>query len=247
MEYSVVFDATLALVTLTAMEIVLGIDNIVFVAIMVGKLPKEQQGNARRLGISLALFTRLALLFSITWVMSLSQSLFTVMERDVSGRDLILALGGLFLVYKATTEIHEKLESEPHIPGTGGPRVGKAVMIVAIQIAILDIVFSLDSVVTAVGMAQQLWVMSTAIIIAVGIMLLASGKISDFVDTHPTLKILALSFLLLIGVMLMAEAMGVHVSKGYIYFAMAFSVFVEVLNMRLRKPAPPVHLHAAQD
>jgi predicted tellurium resistance membrane protein TerC len=247
MEPSLVIDAGLALVTLTAMEIVLGIDNIVFVAIVVGKLPKHQQLSARRWGISLALFTRLALLFSITWVMSLSQALFTVMERDVSGRDLILALGGLFLVYKATTEIHEKLESEPHIPGTDGPRVGKAIWMVAIQIAILDIVFSLDSVVTAVGMAQQLWVMSTAIVIAVGIMLLAAGKISDFVDTHPTLKILALSFLLLIGVMLMAEAMGVHVSKGYIYFAMAFSVFVEVLNMRLRKPASPVQLHAPQE
>jgi predicted tellurium resistance membrane protein TerC len=247
MDFSIVLDAGMALVTLTAMEIVLGIDNIVFVAIVVGKLPRHQQGSARRWGISLALFTRLALLFSITWVMSLGESLFTVMERDVSGRDLILFLGGMFLIYKATTEIHEKLESEPHIPGTDGPKITRAVWLVAVQIAILDIVFSLDSVVTAVGMAKQLWVMSTAIVIAVGIMLLASGKISDFVDTHPTLKILALSFLLLIGVMLMAEAAGVHVSKGYIYFAMAFSVFVEFLNMRLRKPAPPVRLHAPQE
>ncbi|MCM2277162.1 MAG: TerC family protein [Oligoflexia bacterium] len=227
-------DSLIALLSLTAMEIVLGIDNIVFIAILVGKLPKARQAKARSIGISLALLTRLGLLFSISWVMGLTEPFFTAFSRDVSGRDLILLLGGLFLIGKSTYEIHDKFEA--HHEGPDLPRKGASFATILAQIIVLDIVFSLDSVITAVGMAQDLWVMVTAMMIAVGVMLLAAGKISDFVHRHPTIKILALSFLLLIGVMLFAEGTGMHIDKGYIYFAMFFSLAVELLNMRTRKP-----------
>jgi predicted tellurium resistance membrane protein TerC len=235
-------DAIIALITLTAMEIVLGIDNIIFIAILVGKLPRDVQAKARKIGISLALITRLALLFSIVWVMSLTRPLLTIFQRDISGRDLILLLGGLFLIAKSTFEIHDKLESGPE---ESNPSVKGSSRFVStiIQITILDIVFSLDSVITAVGMAQQISIMVIAMVIAVIVMLFSSGAISDFVHRHPTIKILALSFLLLIGVMLVAEGMGTHVGKGYIYFAMAFSLGVEILNMNYRKRHMPVHLN----
>jgi len=235
-------DALIALSTLTAMEIVLGIDNIIFIAILVGKLPKHQQEKARSLGIGLALIMRLGLLFSITWVMRLTEPLFTLFDKSFAGRDLILLGGGLFLIAKATFEIHDKLESgeeEVHAIKGGGKRLGS----ILIQIMILDIVFSLDSVITAVGMASHLWIMVVAMVIAVGVMLLASRSISDFVHRHPTIKILALSFLILIGVMLTAEGLGGHIGKGYIYFAMTFSLVVEMLNIRFRKVANPVDLH----
>jgi predicted tellurium resistance membrane protein TerC len=230
-----------SLLTLSAMEIVLGIDNIVFVSILSAKLPKAQQDKARRLGISLALVMRLGLLFAITWVMGLTEPLFSL-GKSFSGRDMILLGGGLFLIFKATHEIHDKLEtaSEPLQGARGSARFGWTVA----QILVLDIVFSLDSVITAVGMAQHLGVMITAMIIAVVTMLIFSGRISTFIDEHPTMKILALSFLLLIGVMLIAESMGQHISKGYIYFAMAFSLVVEVLNMRVRGRHAPLTLHA---
>jgi predicted tellurium resistance membrane protein TerC len=229
-----------SLLTLSAMEIVLGIDNIVFVAILSAKLPKAQQESARRLGISLALFMRLGLLFAISWVMGLTEPLITI-GKHFSGRDMILLGGGLFLLFKATHEIHDKLETGPEVVATGGGNA-KFGWTVA-QILVLDIVFSLDSVITAVGMAQHLGVMITAMVIAVGTMLVFSGRISAFINDHPTMKILALSFLLLIGVMLIAESMGQHISRGYIYFAMAFSLLVELLNMRSRRPHSPVTLH----
>jgi predicted tellurium resistance membrane protein TerC len=239
-------EAWAALLTLTALEVVLGIDNVIFIAILAAKLPPARQAAARRWGIALALFSRLVLLFSITWVMGLSAPLFALWEHDVSGRDLILLMGGLFLIGKATFEIHDKLEAEPHVPGTHAV-AGATFGLVLLQIVILDVVFSLDSVITAVGMARQLSIMVTAVVIAVGIMLLASGGISAFVERHPTFKMLALAFLLLIGVMLVAEGMGVHISKGYIYFAMAFSLFVEVLNLRYRRVTAPVRLHAPHE
>ncbi|MCM2324767.1 MAG: TerC family protein [Oligoflexia bacterium] len=229
-------EALVALLSLTAMEIVLGIDNIVFIAILVGKLPKQEQAKARSIGIALALLTRLALLFSISWVMGLTEPLFSVFSRSFSGRDLILLAGGLFLIAKSTYEIHDRLEAATH--GPDALRLKKAAFLkILIQIAILDVVFSLDSVITAVGMAQQLAIMVIAMVVAVAVMLFASGAISDFVHRHPTIKILALSFLLLIGVMLFAEGTGAHVDKGYIYFAMFFSLAVELLNMRLRRSA----------
>lgn len=227
-----------SLVTLTAMETVLGIDNIIFIAILVGKLPPEKQNKIRNLGIGLALVIRVLLLFSISWIMTLTEPFFSVWDHSFSGRDLILLGGGLFLLGKATFEIHHKVEGDPQVHlHEAEKNVTKKVspgMMLA-QILVLDIVFSLDSVITAVGMANQISIMVTAMIISMVIMLLSAGKISSFVDRHPTIKILALSFLLLIGVMLMAEGMGAHVSKGYIYFAMAFSLAVELLNMRYRK------------
>jgi predicted tellurium resistance membrane protein TerC len=231
----------IALLTLTVLEIVLGIDNIVFISIMADRLPESQQAKARRLGLGVALITRILLLLSLSWVIQLTEPLFTLWNFEISGRDLILFVGGLFLLYKSTHEIHDKLE------GKEGGHAGKAVATLAgvvIQIGILDIIFSLDSVITAVGMANQLWVMIAAIIIAVGIMMYASGPISAFVNKHPTLKILALSFLLLIGMSLVVEALHAHIPKGYIYFAMAFSVFVEILNLRVRShQGSPVKLH----
>ena len=233
-------NAWVALITLTALEIVLGIDNIIFISILAGKLPKEQQERARIIGLSLAMITRIALLFSLTWIMQLTAPLFSVLGHEISGRDLILILGGLFLLAKSTMEIHEKLEGEGD-HGIGVRAVSFASVIV--QILLLDIVFSLDSVITAIGMVDQLSVMVTAVVIAVAFMLFFSKYISDFVDRHPTVKMLALSFLLMIGLALIGEGFDMHIPKGYIYFAMAFSVFVELLNLRLRRRQPaPVKL-----
>jgi len=230
----------IALATLTALEIVLGVDNIIFISILSGKLPPAQQPRARRLGLLGALVTRVLLLFSLAWIVRLTTPLFTILEVEISGRDLILILGGLFLLAKSTYEIHDKLEGEE---GHGSARVASSFASVIIQIMLLDIVFSLDSVITAVGMVRQLWVMVTAVIIAVGIMMISAEPISAFVHRHPTVKMLALSFLLLIGLSLVAEGFDHHIPKGYIYFAMGFSVFVEAINLRLRKSSRPVHLH----
>jgi predicted tellurium resistance membrane protein TerC len=232
-------NAWISLLTLTALEIVLGIDNIVFISILAGKLPADQQKKARQTGLALALVTRVLLLLSISWVIRLTAPLFTVAGQAISGRDLILLVGGLFLLGKATFEIHERLEgAEEHQRNAKA----KSFTSVIAQILVLDVVFSLDSVITAVGMVDEIEIMITAVIIAVGIMLLAAGKISDFVNHHPTVKILALSFLLLIGMTLVAEAFDQHISKGYIYFAMGFSVFVEMLNLRAKSKQAPVEL-----
>lgn len=231
----------IALVTLTAMEIVLGIDNVVFIAILAGKVPAAQQGYARRLGLSLALIIRIGLLFTISWMMGLTVPFVSVLGHGVSGRDLILLGGGLFLIFKATWEIYDKLEAA-HVEGVTGK--GRGVFIaVLVQILLLDIVFSVDSVITAVGMANDLAIMVTAMVLAMLVMLAAAGPLSGFVERHPSVKILALAFLLLIGVMLVAEGMGSHVPKGYIYFAMAFSLFIELLNLRYRAKRRPVTLH----
>ena len=232
----------IALGTLTVLEIVLGIDNIVFISILAGKLRQEDRARARRVGLSLAMIIRILLLLSITWVMGLTAPLFAVLGYEISGRDVILLVGGLFLIGKSTLEIHEKLEG---VEGHVSARVAKSFASVIIQILLLDIVFSLDSVITAVGMAEDVAVMIIAVIIAVGVMLLSSSAISEFVDRHPTVKILALSFLLLIGVSLIGEGLDQHIPKGYIYFAMAFSVFVEMINLRIRAKADPVQLHQA--
>ncbi len=231
----------LSLITLTAMEIVLGIDNVIFISILTDKLPHGQQPLARRLGLSLALILRLALLFAITWVMGLTAPLITLVGKGFTGRDLILLGGGLFLIVKATREIHENLEvvHKQHEAPSGK----SAFTIILVQILALDIVFSLDSVITAVGMAQHIAVMVIAMVVAVGVMLAFSASIAAFVNRHPSMKMLALSFLLLIGVVLVADGMGQHVGKGYIYFAMAFSFGVELLNMRVRGKPAPVSLH----
>jgi len=224
--------AWIAFLTLTVLELVLGIDNVVFISILAGKLPREQQARARTLGLGLAALTRVGLLFSISWLIGLVAPLFSVAGREISGRDLILLAGGLFLLAKATREIHTKLEgSEEH----GTPRAPPGFAGVIVQILLLDIVFSFDSVLTAVGMADHLGVMVAAVVVAVLCMLAFAGAISRFVDEHPTVKMLALSFLLLIGTALIAEGLDVHIPKGYIYFAMAFSVFVEMLNLKLAK------------
>ncbi len=233
----------ISLASLAAMEIVLGIDNVIFISILAGKLPKEQQSKARRLGLFAALFMRLGLLFAISWMMGLTKPLFSVFTIDFSGRDLILLAGGLFLVAKATYEIHDKLEVE-HEDAT--KKVGKAASfgMVILQVMLLDIVFSLDSVITAIGMAPSISVMVAAMVIAMGVMLLFAETIGNFVEKHPTMKILALSFLLLIGVVLIADGLHQHISKGYIYFAIAFSLLVELVNMRMRKAKEkPVKLH----
>ncbi|OGT97823.1 MAG: hypothetical protein A2X80_12080 [Geobacteraceae bacterium GWB2_52_12] len=229
----------LALTTLTALEIVLGIDNIIFISILAGKLPHHQQEKARLVGLSLAMFIRIALLFSLSWLMGLTAPLFSVFENEISGRDLILLSGGLFLLWKSTMEIHEKLEGEQ---GHSAVRAGATFSAIIVQILLLDIVFSLDSIITALGMANQLGVMVAAVVIAVVFMMLFSGKISAFVENHPTIKMLALSFLILIGVALIGDGLDMHLPKGYIYFAMAFSVMVEMLNLRLRR-SQPVKLH----
>ncbi|MDQ5980881.1 MAG: hypothetical protein QG602_3859 [Verrucomicrobiota bacterium] len=234
----------ISLLTLTALEIVLGIDNVIFISILAGKLPAAQQDKARKTGLMLALITRIALLCSINWVMGLTKVLFTmpVMDVPVTGKSLILLIGGLFLIGKSVIEIHEKLEGADGHATSGGKVASFNAAIV--QILLLDIVFSLDSVITAVGMANQLWVMITAVTIALGVMLAFAGAISDFVNRHPTLKMLALSFLILIGVMLVGESLGHHIPKGYIYFSMAFAFAVEMLNLRLRsKAAKPIELH----
>ena len=236
-----------SLLTLTALEVVLGIDNVIFISILAGKLPQEQQAKARKLGLTLALVTRILLLMSLTWIMGLTKPLFTlpVVQADVSGRDLVLLIGGLFLIWKSVREVHEKLEDEDGHATKGKSRVSFSGVIV--QILLLDIVFSLDSVITAVGMANNIWVMVAAVVIALGVMLAFAGAISDFVNRHPTLKMLALSFLILIGVTLIGEGLHFHIPKGYIYFSMAFAFAVEMLNLRLRskekKKAEPVELH----
>ena len=225
-------EAWVALATLTALEIVLGIDNIIFISILVGRLPETQRDFARRMGLSLAMLTRLGLLFSISWVMSLTEPWFTILGNSISGRDLVLIGGGLFLLFKATHEIHNSMEG---VEESGSTIVATSLGMVLVQIAVLDIVFSLDSVITAVGLVEHVTLMAIAIIFAVLVMLMAAKPIGDFVDTHPTIKILALSFLILVGVTLIVEGFDVHVPKGYIYFAMAFSVSVEFLNLRMRK------------
>ena len=235
-------EAWVALGTLTALEIVLGIDNIIFISILVGRLPEKQRNFARNVGLGLAMITRLALLFSLAWIMGLVEPWFTVLGEAISGRDIILIGGGLFLIAKATHEIHSSLEGEEETSERSVASHG--LMIVLAQIAILDIVFSLDSVITAVGLVSQVPIMAIAIIIAVGVMLFAAKSIGDFVDAHPTIKILALSFLVIVGFTLLVEGFDVHVPKGYIYFAMAFSLGVEIINIKLRKKSPkPVELH----
>ena len=234
-------NAWLGLLTLTALEIVLGIDNIIFISILSSKLRPDEQPRARKLGLMGAFVTRVLLLLSIAWVVKLTAPLFSIGSLPISGRSLILIIGGLFLIAKATYEIHGKLEGEEHEAGTG--QVYPSMTAVVTQIMLIDIVFSLDSVITAVGMVEQVSIMIAANVVALGIMLGAAGPISGFVDRHPTIKMLALSFLLLIGTNLVAEGLGMHIPKGYTYFAMGFSVMVELLNIRLRKKAPPVHLH----
>lgn len=242
----------ISLITLTVLEIVLGIDNIIFISILAGKLPENQQRKARQLGLALAMITRVLLLLSLSWIMTLTSPLFNMGEwigasdavllekLAISGRDLILLVGGLFLIYKSTAEIHEKLEGADHAQDSKKKLSFSATIL---QILLLDIVFSLDSVITAVGMADHVEVMIAAVIIAVLVMMVSAGAISDFVNRHPTVKMLALSFLLLIGVSLLAEAFEQHIPKGYIYFAMAFSVLVEMLNLRMKSKSKPVHLH----
>jgi len=229
----------IALITLTSLEIVLGIDNIIFISILAAKLPEHQQARARQIGLSLAMIVRIALLFSLAWVIRLTEPLFSIFQFEISGRDLILLVGGLFLLGKSTFEIHEKLEGEE---GHASAKVKAVFWNVIFQILLLDIVFSLDSVITAVGMVEEIGVMVAAVMIAVVIMLVAAGSVSRFVEEHPTVKMLALSFLLLIGFSLVAEGLALHIPKGYIYFAMGFSVFVEMLNLRLRGRAKPVEL-----
>jgi predicted tellurium resistance membrane protein TerC len=233
-------DGWIALATLTVLEIVLGIDNIVFISILAGKLKPEERGRARTLGLGLAMGTRILLLLSITWVMGLTAPLFTAFDQEISGRDLILLLGGLFLIAKSTHEIHDKLEGAE---GHGSAKAAASFGAVLLQIALLDIVFSLDSVITAVGMAEHIGVMVIAVVLAVGVMLFSASPISAFVEKHPTVKMLALSFLLLIGVSLIGEGLDQHIPKGYIYFAMGFSIFVEMINLRVRAKGEPVHLH----
>jgi predicted tellurium resistance membrane protein TerC len=233
-------DGLLALVTLTFLEIILGVDNVIFISILSGKLPQSTQLKARRTGLIAAMVMRILLLLSIAWIVRLTAPLVTVLGRGISGRDMILIGGGLFLLGKATLEIHERLEGEE---GHGSARVAPSFGAVILQIMLLDIVFSLDSVITAVGMADDLAIMVTAVVLSVGIMLFSAEPISRFVNEHPTLKVLALSFLLLIGVSLIGDGLGMHVPKGYIYFAMGFSVFVEMINLRVRRRGKPVKLH----
>jgi len=229
-----------ALVTLTVLELVLGIDNIIFISILAGKLPEEQRGRARVVGLGLAMFTRILLLLSLTWLAHLSEPLFAVGERGVSARDVVLFVGGLFLLAKSTREIHEKLEGHE---AEADARVRPTFRAVIVQIILLDIVFSIDSVITAVGMVEQVGVMVAAVVLAVIMMMFFSGPVSAFVEHHPTVKMLALAFLLLIGVALIADGLHFHIPRGYVYFAMGFSVMVEMLNLRLRrKPDPPVQL-----
>jgi len=232
-------DGWVALFTLTALEIVLGIDNVVFVSILAGKLPAGQRETARKLGMFLAMFIRILLLLSITWVMGLTAPLFRLFGHGPTGRDLILIIGGLFLIAKSTHEIHLKLEGDEH--EASGRRAASFAGVIT-QILLLDIVFSLDSVITAVGMAEHVAVMVYAVVIAVAVMMVSARVVSEFVEQHPTVKMLALSFLLLIGVSLIGEGTGQHIPKGYIYFAMGFSVFVEMINLRIRAKSAPVHL-----
>ena len=231
----------IALATLTALEIVLGIDNIIFISILAGKLPVEQQARARTVGLGAAMLMRIALLFSITWIMRLTEPLFSVLAKEFSGRDLILIGGGLFLTAKSVLEIHERLEGDDE--QEGGARVAASFASVIAQIMVLDIDFSLDSVITAVGLTPHLPVMITAVVISVGFMMLFAGPVSSFVEEHPTLKVLALSFLILIGFTLIGEGIGLHIPKGYIYFSMAFALGVEMINLKLRSKRKPVKLN----
>jgi predicted tellurium resistance membrane protein TerC len=230
----------IALATLTFLEIILGVDNIIFISILSGKLPESQQPAARRIGLLLAMGTRILLLFSLAWIVRLTAPLFALWGHEISGRDVILIAGGLFLLAKSTHEIHGRLEGEE---GHGSARAASSFVSVLVQIMLLDIVFSLDSVITAVGMAEDISVMVAAVVLSVGIMMFSAEPISAFVGKHPTVKVLALSFLLLIGVSLVGDGLGMHMPKGYIYFAMGFSVFVEMINLRVRKGGPPVKLH----
>ena len=230
----------IAFLTLVVLELVLGVDNVIFISILAGRLPRHQQARGRRLGLALAVLSRILLLTSLSWIIGLTEPLFTVLQYEISWRDIILILGGLFLLAKSTYEIHQKLEG---VEGHASVRVGPSFVSVMVQVLLLDVVFSLDSVITAVGMVDELAIMVTAVIVAAGLMILASGPVGDFVDRHPTIKMLALSFLLLIGFTLVVEGLHQHIPKGYIYFAMAFSVFVEMLNLRLRRVQAPVKLH----
>lgn len=229
----------IALITLTVLEIVLGIDNIIFISILVEKLPEDRQNKGRIMGLSLALITRVILLFSITLLMKFTKPLFSVVGREISGKDLILISGGLFLLAKSTIEIHSKLEGVEEIKKTN---LLTSFSLIVIQIALIDIVFSLDSVITAIGMANKLWIMILAVVIAIFFMMAFSGFVSKFIERHPTVKILALSFLLLVGVALVGDGLHFHIPRGYIYFAMGFSVFVEMINLKIRKKTDPVHL-----
>jgi len=235
-------DAWAGLLTLIVLEIVLGVDNIVFITILAGKLPPAQQARARQIGLGLALLSRILMLFAISWVIRLTAPLFELAGQEISGRDLILIGGGLFLLAKATHEIHDKLEGES---GHAGARVPPSFTAVVLQIMLLDVIFSLDSVITAVGMVNEISIMVVAVVVAMLIMLLSAARISDFVNRHPTVKMLALSFLLLIGLLLVAEGLDQHIPKGYIYFAIAFSIFVEMLNLRVRSQTrkPPLQLN----
>jgi predicted tellurium resistance membrane protein TerC len=233
-------DGLVALLTLTFLEVVLGVDNVIFISILVGKLPKDRQQQARTIGLAAAMAMRILLLLSLSWIMRLTAPLFTVFNHGFSGRDLILISGGLFLLWKATVEIHDKLEGEE---GHGIGRVAPSFGAVIGQIMVLDIIFSLDSVITAVGMANDISIMITAVVVAVGIMMFSARPIGDFVMRHPTVKVLALSFLLMIGLALVSDGVGFHIPKGYIYFAMGFSIFVETINLRIRPAHAPVRLH----
>jgi len=232
--------AWIGFVTLAVLEIVLGIDNLIFISILVGKLPARDQPLARRLGLGLAMVGRIGLLLSLSWVVRLTRPLFSVAGQEISGRDLVLIVGGLFLLAKSTHEIHDRLEGEE---GHASARVAPSFTSVLVQVMLLDLVFSLDSVITAVGMVDRISVMVAAVVTAVAVMMVFAGKVSAFIQRHPSVKMLALSFLLMIGVMLVAEGLDQHIPKGYVYFAMAFSVFVEALNIRTRRKAAPVQLH----
>jgi predicted tellurium resistance membrane protein TerC len=234
-------DGLVALVTLTFLEVILGVDNVIFISILASKLREAKQKRARRVGLLAAMVMRILLLLSIAWIIRLTAPLFTVFNQEISGRDLILILGGLFLLAKSTLEIHDRLEGEE---GHGSARVAPSFASVIVQIMMLDVVFSLDSVITAVGMAEDVSVMVAAVVAAVGIMMVSAEPISGFVNRHPTVKVLALSFLLLIGLSLVGDGLGMHIPKGYIYFAMGFSVFVEMINLRVRKVTQPIKLHS---
>ena len=242
MEWLASPEAWIALVSLTALEIVLGVDNIIFISVLVSRLPPTKRQRARIMGLGLAMLTRIALLLSLVWMMRLTSPLFSLLGREISGRDMILLGGGLFLLFKSVMEIHNSLEGADE--DESGMVIHVGFLSTLVQIAIIDIVFSLDSVITAVGMVSHVPIMVLAIVVAVGVMMFAAKPVADFIDTHPTVKMLALSFLILIGVALIGEGFGMHVPKGYIYFAMAFSVVVELLNLRLRRKRQPIRLHS---
>ena len=243
LEWLLTPEAIAAVITLTALELVLGIDNVIFIAILAGKLPPHQQDRARLIGLTIAAFGRIALLFSIVWIMGLTSNVFSIFGRGMSWRDLILIAGGLFLIYKAVGELHQRLEGDPQVRGSA---VRASFAAVLVQVAVIDVVFALDSIITAIGMVRDIRIMAVAIILSVILMMVVSGYVQRFVTKHPTIKVLALSFLMMIGLVLIAEGFEVEVPKGYVYFAMTFAVFVELMNMRLRKVSQPaVTLHEA--